>query len=248
MSLLGNILGGGIGLLGGAAHGRQQRKNIQAQLNADRQLAQYAYNQDLDMWRRQNEYNAPTQQMARLREAGLNPHLVYGSGQVAGNTSGQMPKYQQVRSDYSSRQPLFNPMQILDAYQNTRMKSAEIDLVEQRARREGAEADFADSNAFLKNLMNTNKADLINLKRALEFGGFGSIYDTAGKKFDVSKTFMKQRMDAELGKTQAQTKGYIVGEQLKQIEREFAENMKKMGLSKGYGGLLMQLFRISTGR
>ena len=31
-------------------------------------------------WRMQNEYNHPSAQMARLREAGLNPNLVYGKG------------------------------------------------------------------------------------------------------------------------------------------------------------------------
>lgn len=31
-------------------------------------------------WDRQTNYNHPSQQMARLREAGLNPNLVYGQG------------------------------------------------------------------------------------------------------------------------------------------------------------------------
>lgn len=31
-------------------------------------------------WEKQNAYNHPLQQMQRLKEAGLNPHLVYGSG------------------------------------------------------------------------------------------------------------------------------------------------------------------------
>jgi len=31
-------------------------------------------------WRNQNRYNHPMQQMQRLREAGLNPNLVYGNG------------------------------------------------------------------------------------------------------------------------------------------------------------------------
>lgn len=34
----------------------------------------------LNDWMRQNEYNSPTAQMQRLRDAGLNPHLVYGGG------------------------------------------------------------------------------------------------------------------------------------------------------------------------
>ena len=31
-------------------------------------------------WKRQAEYNSPVNQMARLKQAGLNPHLVYGNG------------------------------------------------------------------------------------------------------------------------------------------------------------------------
>lgn len=57
---------------------------------ANRELAQYNWEQQLAMWNRQNEYNAPSAQMSRLKDAGLNPHLVYGNG-VTGNTSGQLP-------------------------------------------------------------------------------------------------------------------------------------------------------------
>lgn len=36
----------------------------------------------LDDWNRQTLYNSPIEQMKRLKEAGLNPNLVYGSGQA----------------------------------------------------------------------------------------------------------------------------------------------------------------------
>lgn len=45
------------------------------------------------MWNLQNEYNSPTQQMARIRAAGLNPNLVYGNG-VTGNSAGSTPQYE----------------------------------------------------------------------------------------------------------------------------------------------------------
>ena len=38
-------------------------------------------------WNLMNDYNHPIQQMERLKAAGLNPLLVYGSGSVAGNTT-----------------------------------------------------------------------------------------------------------------------------------------------------------------
>lgn len=34
-----------------------------------------------EMWNLNNEYNTPTNQMARLKEAGINPHLAYANGQ-----------------------------------------------------------------------------------------------------------------------------------------------------------------------
>jgi hypothetical protein len=44
-------------------------------------------------WKRQNKYNLPVNQMARLEEAGLNPRLIYGasSGGAAGNASSIAP-------------------------------------------------------------------------------------------------------------------------------------------------------------
>lgn len=38
-------------------------------------------------WQLMNDYNHPIQQMERLKAAGLNPLLVYGSGSVTGNTT-----------------------------------------------------------------------------------------------------------------------------------------------------------------
>lgn len=42
----------------------------------------------LQAWNMMNDYNNPIKQMERLKAAGLNPLLVYGSGSVTGNTTG----------------------------------------------------------------------------------------------------------------------------------------------------------------
>lgn len=41
----------------------------------------------MQSWNLANNYNHPIQQMERLKAAGLNPLLVYGSGSVSGNTT-----------------------------------------------------------------------------------------------------------------------------------------------------------------
>lgn len=43
----------------------------------------------MQAWNLANDYNHPIQQMERLRAAGLNPLLVYGSGSATGNTTSQ---------------------------------------------------------------------------------------------------------------------------------------------------------------
>ena len=73
-------------LLSGLFGNYQTRKRNEA----ERSLAEYQNAWNLEQWNRENYYNAPTAQMARLKAAGLNPNLVYGSGAV--NQSASSPR------------------------------------------------------------------------------------------------------------------------------------------------------------
>lgn len=73
-------IGAGFGILGSSISQAQNYKY-------SKKLMELQYQQNLDLWNKQNEYNSPTAQMQRLQAAGLNPNLVYGSS-VAGNSSG----------------------------------------------------------------------------------------------------------------------------------------------------------------
>jgi hypothetical protein len=68
----------------GASHVLQQRAN--------KKLAQYSFDKNVEMWKMQNEYNNPKNQMQRFTDAGLNPNLIYGKG-TPGNAQ-TMPQYQ----------------------------------------------------------------------------------------------------------------------------------------------------------
>lgn len=76
--------------------------NIATQAMSNRQrriLEEQTRAWNLEQWHRQNRYNHPLEQMARLRAAGLNPNLIYGSspGSAVGNAStvhpGKAPEY-----------------------------------------------------------------------------------------------------------------------------------------------------------
>lgn len=98
-----------------------------------RAMAEYVYSKDLEMWERANRYNAPAAQMQRLKDAGLNPHLVYGSGSVAGQSAGQIPQFQ--RPDQQFIPPDLQGLSTTIAqYQDLRLKQAQIDQVKSMTR------------------------------------------------------------------------------------------------------------------
>ena len=51
---------------------------------------QTADQNNIKFWQMQNKYNDPTQQMARLKKAGLNPALIYGSGATNTGVAGSI--------------------------------------------------------------------------------------------------------------------------------------------------------------
>lgn len=98
--MLGAFILGGASLLGSALGARSNSKTNAANMELARyqnewqtQENEKAFQRSVHMWNLQNEYNSPTQQMARLRSAGLNPNLVYGNGAV-GNSAGSAPQYE----------------------------------------------------------------------------------------------------------------------------------------------------------
>lgn len=106
------------------------RENTDKTIAANKYLAEYQYRKDLEMWNRGNVYNSPLEQMRRLKEAGLNPNMVYGSGSAAGMTAGQLPKYNAPTVDYNYVPPVDIPGMI-GAFQDFRLRSAQIRNQEQ---------------------------------------------------------------------------------------------------------------------
>lgn len=162
---LGAIIAGGASLLGSALGFGSQKKTNKANM----ELAKYqnewqaqenekAYQRNLQMWNLQNAYNSPTQQMARLRSAGLNPNLVYGSG-VTGNSAGSTPQYQPAdikRAELSSyrgwNQGLTDAVSNFLAYRSNRAQvenmEAQNSLIRQQTATEATrQANIAASTA-----------------------------------------------------------------------------------------------------
>lgn len=116
--------------LGTSIYNAQAQKAAQKRQNqANALAATTAYDRDKEMWNLQNMYNSPESQMARLKAAGLNPNMIYGSGSGgAAGTAGSPPnaRVPQIVSEFG---PLNGIPEALASYQNFQMRQAQIDNV-----------------------------------------------------------------------------------------------------------------------
>lgn len=114
----------------GVAQGAFSLAQQEQQRYQQRQTSEHQFHRDLMMWDMNNKYNSPQAQMGRLKEAGLNPNLAFGSGSVTGNTSGSIPKYQSFNPEYKSTPVEFgSALDYLNKYQDLKSKAAQTDNI-----------------------------------------------------------------------------------------------------------------------
>jgi len=223
----------GIGsLLQGGINFGTQKYNIDKTIRANREMAEYQYNKDLEMWNKGNLYNSPLEQMKRLREAGLNPNLVYGTG-AQGNTTSQLPKYQAPRQEYNYHPPVDIPS-IIGAFQDFQVRSAQIDNLR-------AQNQVINQNA----ISGAIKADLLNIER--QFKGqnittklaqeYEKLWTMEQKRTQQGQIFPFQLQFAE-GRNRAQT----IAMQKMQADTEFTQKKMDWYLTQLFGKLGIDAF------
>jgi len=160
----------------------------------------------------QNAYNRPDAQMERLKEAGLNPNLIYGQGKATGNTGSAIAPYQATRVDTQKPMPFQSTMQAgsaLGQYQDFRMKNAQIDLTGSQQQKVQQEADLAlavkehiiktkgsqAGSAYSKSIM-----DMLNMQGLSYQHGYDS--RTSTFKGSAKDSLYGRKYQAELAKSQ----------------------------------------------
>ena len=148
---------------------------LQGFLNRKASSQQHNYN--LADWQRQNEYDSPVNQMARLKEAGINPHLAYMKGGVS-NTSAQIHSTNVSAPQVAQFDDFLN---IRQRMQDLNMRDAQIGLVksqtsEANARTSEVDTRIEEAKERIKGLQKDNKRKEYENK-ILEKG---SIFDDKG--------------------------------------------------------------------
>lgn len=114
------------------AQRKAQRRGTKRYNEAQKQIASQARAEDLAQWNRENEYSNPTSQMKRLRQAGLNPNLIYGSSTPTG-ASAHLGQYQAPQID-KNIDPVVPGDTIaggISSYNNVKVQQAQTDNVKQ---------------------------------------------------------------------------------------------------------------------
>lgn len=108
--------------------------------NAGARNAQRRANKfNVKFWQMQNEYNDPSQQMSRLKAAGLNPHLIYGQ-----NASGASGNAGSIAPAKAEPYVMNNPMGSIGAIADMKNTEATTDNVK-------AQNNVIQQEALLKN-------------------------------------------------------------------------------------------------
>lgn len=126
-------------IFGGASDSASQQRQYDYQLALNQQQQQWQEN----MWNKVNEYNTPTNQMQRLRDAGLNANLAYGS--LSGNVAGNVPQTNAGQAGLINSSP---------NYANTMLQALEVP---QRVRQSMAQSRLLERNADLVDMQTQNE-------------------------------------------------------------------------------------------
>ena len=132
---------------------------------------------NLEQWHRQNQYNHPIEQMARLKAAGLNPNLIYGTspGAATGNAGAVAPGK---APDYRIDDPVSAAYQAAGTSSQIRLQTSSSNLNNANAIKSISGAKLNDQNRRL--LEKTFADDILKSKadrQKAEFDAYSSKVD-----------------------------------------------------------------------
>lgn len=205
---------------GGALLGSAMGSKSQSDANkANMELAKYQHSKNVEMWHMQNAYNSPEEQMKRLKNAKLNPNMVYGPGAVA-NNAGTAPEY---KAPHMQAYTGFGNLGMNDAsniWLQGRMNEAQVNNLEQQ-------------NSLIKSQNSYQQAKTISetLNQAQTQAR------TARTKFDLDlakslKRYTLEAAEANIKHTQATTNKLTYDVQNLVSTMEFRELQKKYTMAQ----------------
>ena len=177
----------GASLIGGGANLLQNLFNLGGASGANRR--------QIEFWKMQNEYNRPINQVARLKEAGLNPALMYGKAASPGIAQGVG---QAQRANYQ----VDNPMPQITQFADIGLKEAQTNNFQamntvnvQRAAQIAMDTAFTSQKAMQSaQSFAWNKADRANNKELLRISVDAAKEDLRQQQHKTFEIFLDNQL------------------------------------------------------
>lgn len=191
----------------------------------ERDIASRAQQHNIDMWKMQAAYNHPTEQMARLKEAGLNPNLIYGegaagaSGQMSNKPEAVMPNLGEHQIETMSR----NIPDMIDLWQ----RLYTMNLTQRQYRHEHQKKGLTIDRRNLTRLQESNLAQDYSIKYAAK-----------------QELIQQLKAQANLTTTRAEREKYL--KEISRLEMELSRSLRPYGMHSGdhvAGRILMQILK-----
>lgn len=239
------IIGAGATLAGSifnaGSTARENRKN--------REYAQQQYQREkadsLEFWEKQNSYNSPQQQMARLKDAKLNPHLVYGNGSAVNTASAPATPHAQ---PYKGEAPQIDTPEVVNSYFNAQTNQQVLsnqklqgDLLKMEALVKEAQIKNTNANT-LKTIEGTNQSQgSYPLRQAKLQHDVTNAYNAIARGLATNEAI---QLDNKMRPIQmAGQKITNQGNQLQNGLREIELGMRKQGLNPNDPAWMRILFQ-----
>lgn len=182
-----------------------------------------------------NRYNSPEMQMQRLKKAGLNPNLVYGTGTVGGNQSKPQEPYNPTKARTTPKN--FGKINIMD-YADVELKRANINYIDEitRGKQIANDVKAQEQEGGIKYNL---KAQELNNKRTIGEGltKLNKKYDYDNELLKLQKEFMQNKI--KVAEFEARMADQNVTKEDSVLIRQFLESLKqfKKSSQEGLGGI-----------
>lgn len=130
------LIGAGVPIVGDLLNAQMQNVTNTKQLMYNEKMYALQRKHALQDQAAQNLYNSPAEQMRRLREAGLNPNLVYGHGAA---TVESAPVRSASVESWNPKAPQFDTAAISAGYFDAQVKQAQVDNIKAQTTLAGIE-------------------------------------------------------------------------------------------------------------
>lgn len=208
LSIAGGLANTGYGIYNSEQNFREQKK--QNKLDRRQQEKMYTWQRDdaREDWNTQNAYNSPQQQMERLRQAGLSPHLVYGKG--ADTTAMAVKSYNgDAPNQPAAKREGFIPDHSMQAGMQVALLQAQTDNVNADTILKGQEGQVKDATvaSLLQNtsMSKTQQEQIERLKESVLIQANQNIAKTeADIRFTVDQNQRNKNADTRATQMQIQ--------------------------------------------